>query len=141
MASKAPSKFYSGQESSSEEEEQQVKAVEKKAAGGGRYDDSEEEEGEEARVVRTEKEKKFDALLTIVTAIRNTLRNNNWPEVQNGEVYTHAQAHNRATHPCLLPLLNPLPPPPSPSSHRHYLHPLLQSLKGSFAPRTSSAPS
>ena len=57
----------------------------KKAGGRFQADSDSESDDDTQRVVRTEKEKKFDAILTITVAIRNQLRNNNWVEVQDGE--------------------------------------------------------
>ena len=92
MASNQRSYFRKGDdiddtdESGSESNEDIPVNVAKKVGGGGKFavQDSESESEDEQRVVRTEKEKKFDALLTIVTAIHNQLRNNNWVEIQNG---------------------------------------------------------
>jgi len=93
------SKFQAGGEDSSAESSGAHSDSDNDGAGGGgarraagpakvvsRFaaDSSDSEESTSGRVVRSEKDKKFDALLTIITAIRNQLRNNNWVEIQDG---------------------------------------------------------
>ena len=47
-------------------------------------EESDSESEDEGRVVRSEKDKKFEAINSIITAIRNQLRQNNWVETQDG---------------------------------------------------------
>lgn len=46
-------------------------------------EESDSESEDEGRVVRSEKDKKFEAINVIITAIRNQLRQNNWVETQD----------------------------------------------------------
>lgn len=119
MASK--SRFFA--ESDSESEEEVVEVVEAAKKVGGRFKVMEESDSddEEERVVRSEKSKKFEALLTIVTAIRNNLRNNDFPAIQDGEccapfVCPGRLPRARRGHPRGDPAAArppPLPPPPA----------------------------
>ena len=67
------------------------------AAGGGRVGvdakskaarfvdlDSDSESDDEKRVVRTAKDKKWDAMLSIIASMNKQLRVNNWQEVEDG---------------------------------------------------------
>ncbi len=47
--------------------------------------ESDSESDDEKRVVRTAKDKKWDQLLTIIAAVRNQLRINNWVAIEEGE--------------------------------------------------------
>ena len=94
-ANQQKSRFFAG-DSDSESAASVASEAHDAAGGGGKggkaaarsnrfqVSESEPESEDEGRVVRSEKEKKFDALLTIVTAIRNQLRTSNWVEVQDG---------------------------------------------------------
>ena len=75
----------SGTESSEDEKHKITGArpgVKGRFAVGVESDSSESEE--EKRVVRTSKDKKLDALLVIITGIRNQLRINNWIAIEEG---------------------------------------------------------
>jgi translation initiation factor 3 subunit C len=97
----APRSRFFAEASDSEESSEATSQVDAPAAGGGgakgkpsapnarpanrfQMEESESESEDEGRVVRSEKDKKFEALLTITTAIRNQLRIANWVEVQDG---------------------------------------------------------
>ena len=82
MASK--SRFFAESESESEEEIQEVVEATKKVGGKFKVIEDSDDSDDEDRVVRSEKDKKFDALLVIVTAIKNSLRNADFPSLQDG---------------------------------------------------------
>lgn len=56
------------------------------AAGRGRFADleSDSESDDEKRVVRTAKDKKWDAMLSIIASLNKQLRADNWGEVEEG---------------------------------------------------------
>lgn len=75
----------SGTESNDEEKHKTVGArmgPTSRFAVGMESDSSESED--EKRVVRTNKDKKLEALLVIITGIRNQLRISNWSSIEEG---------------------------------------------------------
>ncbi len=61
--------------------------VARRFAVGIDSDSSESED--EKRIVRTTKDKKLEALLVIITSIRNQLRINNWSAIEEGMYYLY----------------------------------------------------
>ena len=74
------------------------------AAGGGRAGvdaksksarfvdlDSDSDSDDEKRVVRTAKDKKWDAMLSIIASMNKQLHANNWQEVEEGELCNQSE--------------------------------------------------
>ena len=132
MASK--SRFFAESESESEEEVQEVQETAKKVGGRFKVMDEESSDDDADRVVRSEKDKKFDALLVIVTAIKNSLRNADFPSLQDGASLPLPTWRPAAPRPAAR-----APPPSPPPSH---IYPVAarapQTWTSSSARRTSS---
>jgi hypothetical protein len=109
-APQSRSRFY-GDESDDDDDDVSVNSVNVPVPGRQnrfQLEESDSESEDEGRVVRTEKDKKFEAINTFITAIRNQLRQNNWVETIDG-----ASNHLVGISPARRPALT-CPPPPLP---------------------------